>query len=351
MPDTIPAGMRAVRFNAATQKLFVTEVPVPELEPHEVLVKVAACGICLSDVHLIDGSIPPVKEEVTLGHESSGEIVALGSEVPGWSTGQRVVIAGGKPCGTCDRCRVGLLDDCRNFMLMGFHYDGAWADFVAVPFYACAPIPDGMAAEQAAILADAVATPYAALVERAALKPSENVGLWGIGGLGTHAVQIARMVGAGLVVAVDPLESARKRALAVGADVALDPTSQDVRGEISKLTGGMMLDAAVDLVGANAVISQCVSCLGRGGRAVMVGLSLEPLTLEPSILFGIQSHSVLGHLGYNKRHLEQLVRLLAGGRLRLESSISDILPLEDTPKGVERLANKIGDPVRLVVKP
>jgi threonine dehydrogenase-like Zn-dependent dehydrogenase len=343
--------MRAVRFNAAAKKLFVTEVPVPELEPHEVLVKVHACGICLSDVHLIDGSIPPVRDEVTLGHEASGEIVALGSEVPGWNPGQRVVMAGGKPCGVCDRCKVGLLDDCRNFMLMGFHYDGAWADYVAVPFYACAPIPDGMPAEQAAILADAVATPYAALIDRAALQPAENVGLWGIGGLGTHAVQIARMIGAGLVVAVDPLASARERALSVGADVALDPKSQDVRGEISKLTGGLMLDVAVDLVGANAVISQCVSCLGRGGRAVMVGLSIEPLQLEPSILFGIQSHSVLGHLGYNKRHLEQLVRLLAGGRLKLEASISDVLPLEDTPKGVERLAKKEGDPVRLVVKP
>ncbi|MEA2433628.1 MAG: hypothetical protein QOG54_1085 [Actinomycetota bacterium] len=350
MPE-IPAGMRAVRFNAADRKLKLTEVPVPELEPHEVLVKVRACGICLSDVHLIDGGIPPVKDEVTLGHEASGDIVAMGSEVPGWEPGQYVVMAGGKPCGKCDRCKVGLLDDCRNFMLLGFHYDGAWADYVAVPYYACAPVPDSIPAEQAAILADAVATPYAALVERAGLKPSESVGLWGIGGLGTHAVQIARMVGAGLVVAVDPLPSARERALTVGADVALDPTSQDVRGEISKLTGGMMLDVAVDLVGANAVISQCVSCLGRGGRAVMVGLSLEPLQLEPSLLFGIQSHGVLGHLGYNKRHLEQLVRLLAGGRLDLESSISDIMPLEDTPKGVERLASKDGDPVRLIVKP
>jgi D-arabinose 1-dehydrogenase-like Zn-dependent alcohol dehydrogenase len=350
MPN-IPEKMRAVRFDATTRKLEVTEVPVPQLEPHEVLVKVLACGICLSDVHLIDGSIPPVKDVVTLGHEASGEIVATGSEVPGWSPGQRVVMAGGKPCGTCDRCRMGMLEDCRNFMIMGFHYDGAWADYVAVPFFACAPIPDDMPVEQAAILADAVATPFAALVERASLKPAENVGLWGIGGLGTHAVQIARMVGAGLIVAVDPLESARKRALDVGADVALDPTSSDVRKEISKLTGGMMLDVAVDLVGANAVISQCVGCLGRGGRAVMVGLSLEPLQLEPSILFGIQSHAVLGHLGYNKGHLEQLVRLLANGRLQLEASISDVMPLEDTPKGVERLANKDGDPVRLVVKP
>jgi threonine dehydrogenase-like Zn-dependent dehydrogenase len=234
---------------------------------------------------------------------------------------------------------------------MGFAYDGAWAEYVAVPFFALSAVPDRVSVEQAAILADAVATPFAALVDTGALRPGESVGLWGIGGLGTHAVQLARLMGAGLVVAVDPLTSARDRALKVGADAAIDPSAADVSTEIRGLTGGLGLDLAVDLVGANVVLQQAVSCLGRGGRAVMVGLSLETVELEPSIVFGIQRHSVMGHLGYQKRHLDDLVRLLAAGRLDLSTSISDVIPLGDVAAGVQRLADKDGDPVRIVVRP
>jgi D-arabinose 1-dehydrogenase-like Zn-dependent alcohol dehydrogenase len=343
--------MLAARFHGAGEPLRLEEVPVPEPGPLEVVMKVEACGICLSDVHLLDGSIPAVTQPVTPGHEAFGVVARAGALAPGWEEGQRASLAGGRPCGTCVRCRVGRMDECLAFQIMGFHYDGAWAEYVAVPYFTLAPVPDGVPAEQAAILADAVATPYAALAERAALQPGEAVGLWGIGGLGTHAVQIARLLGAGLVIAIDPLASARERALRLGADAAVDPTGDDALAEIRSLTGGLGLDVAVDLVGANRVMKQAVASLARGGRAVMVGLSLDPLELGPGILLGIQSQSILGHLGYQKRHLDDLVALLAGGRLDLSASISDVIPLSDVADGVRRLAEKEGDPVRIVVRP
>ena len=343
--------MLAAVFEADDRSLCVTEVPVPEPGPLEVLVKIDSCGICLSDVHLIDGSIPPIHPTVIPGHESFGTIAGTGDLVSGWDEGQRVTMAGGKSCGECRNCRTGRMDECTKFQIMGFHFDGAWAEYMKVPYYTLAPVPEGIAPEQAAILADAVATPYAALKDRAKLQAGESVGLWGIGGLGTHAVQLARMMGAALVIAVDPLESARTRALQLGADAAIDPKTEDVAKRVFEITDGRRLDVAVDLVGANVVIRQAVSCLGRNGRAVMVGLSLEPLTLEPSLLFGVQSHSVLGHLGYQKKHLDELVRLLASGRLDLSASISDVMPLVEVKEGVRRLAEKDGDPVRLIVKP
>lgn len=343
--------MVAARFHAADRSLQVTEVPVPEPGPAEVLVKVAACGICLSDVHLIDGSIPAIHPEVIPGHEAFGTVVAAGDMAAGWKEGARVTLAGGKNCGICQNCMTGRVDECLSFQIMGFHYDGAWAEYIKVPFYTLSPVPDGIAPEQAAILADAVATPYAALKDRAKLQAGESVGLWGIGGLGTHAVQLARMMGAAVVIAVDPLPSARERALKLGADAAIDPKTEDVQKRVYEITDGRRLDVAVDLVGSNVVISQAVSCLGRNGRAVMVGLSLEPLALEPSLLFGVQSHAVLGHLGYQKRHLDELVRLLASGRLDLSASISDVMPLAEVVEGVRRLAEKDGDPVRLIVTP
>ena len=343
--------MVAARFEAADMSLKVCEVPVPEPGPLEVLVKVDSCGICLSDVHLIDGGIPAIHPTVIPGHEAFGNVVATGDLVNGWTEGDRVTLAGGKNCGECANCRTGRMDECSKFQIMGFHYDGAWAEYIKVPFWTMAPVPDAIAPEQAAILADAVATPYAALKDRAKLQAGESVGLWGIGGLGTHAVQLARMMGAALVIAIDPLASARERALKVGADAAVDPKTEDVGARILELTEGRRLDVALDLVGANAVIRQATSCLGRYGRAVMVGLSLEPIALESSLLFGVQSHAVLGHLGYEKRHLDELVRLLASGRLDLSGSISDVMSLTEVHEGVRRLAEKDGDLVRMIVKP
>jgi 2-desacetyl-2-hydroxyethyl bacteriochlorophyllide A dehydrogenase len=343
--------MRAARFTGSDRSLRIEDVPVPKPGPLEVVVKVEACGICLSDVHLIDGGIPAVIPVVTPGHESCGTVYETGDLVTGWKPGDRVVIMAGKNCGVCDRCATGQIDKCRNPMLMGFHYDGAWAEYTCVPFFALTKVPDNVPSEQAAIIVDAVATPYAAIIERAKVRPSESVGLWGIGGLGTHAVQIARLVGAAPIVAIDPLPSARDRAMKLGADLAIDPKSQNVNAEILAVTDGRGLEVAIDLVGSNAVLSQAVSCLARQGRAVMVGLSLDPIQLGPGLLFGVQSTSLLGHLGYQKPHLEQLVKLVSTGRLDLTASISDVMPLERVADGVRRLSEKDGDPVRLIVAP
>jgi D-arabinose 1-dehydrogenase-like Zn-dependent alcohol dehydrogenase len=343
--------MRAVRFHSSTGELAIEEVPIPEPGPMEVLVKVEACGICLSDVHLIDRSIPAVIPDVTPGHEASGTIVKTGELIEGWNVGDRVTLAGGKPCMQCVNCRRGLLEECLAFQIMGFMYDGAWAEYIVVPFFTISAVPDNVPMEQAAIIADAVATPYAALSDRAALRPGEAVGLWGIGGLGTHATQIARMLGAGLIVAVDPLESARRRALSLGADVAVDPTTEDVQSIVMRETGGIGLDLALDLVGKNAVLMQAQWCLARAGRLVMVGLSLDPLELGPGLLFGARGISLLGHLGYRKPHLDELLSLVSRGRLDLSGSISDVISLDEVPDGVRRLSEKEGDPVRIVVRP
>lgn len=348
-----PTTMRAARFDRASRRLTVEDVPVLTPGPGEVLVRVEACGICLSDVHVIDGTLPPPPlPQVTPGHEAAGTIAQVGPGVAFWQPGQRVVMAGGKNCGGCRHCAAGDYADCTSPQTMGQGYDGAWAEYVVVPFPVLTAVPDGVPIEQAALCADAVATPYNGLIHRGGLRLGEVVGLWGIGGLGVHAVQIARLGGAGLSIAVDPLAAARERALALGADHALDPNTVDVRAEVMRLTDGEGLDLAVELAGVNSALDQAVSCLARNGRAVVIGMCLEPVQLsEPSVLFGYYNHAVLGHLGYQKRNIDQLVRLVARGRLDLSRSISDVLPLQDVARGVERLRRKDGNPVRLVVAP
>src|SRR4051812_7476638 len=347
------AAMRAAVFDSASRELSLEDVPTPEPGPDEVLVRVAACGICLSDVHLLDGTLPAQLPRVIPGHEPAGVIERVGSDVPDyWHPGRRVLMAAGKPCGKCENC-VALGDParCLSFLVMGFGFDGAWAEYVVVPWLALVAVPDDVPLEQAAILADAVSTPYAALVERAAVRPAESVGLWGIGGLGVHAVQIARMIGAAPIIALDPSPAARERALSFGADHALDPGSDGVVQEVWRLTDNRGLDAALDLFGSNQVLVQADQCIARRGRLVIVGLSAEQIQLGPNALFGVMSHSLLGHLGYAKEHLIQLVRLVASGRLDVSRSISDVMPLSDVARGVQRLESKEGDPIRLVVAP
>jgi D-arabinose 1-dehydrogenase-like Zn-dependent alcohol dehydrogenase len=343
--------LRAARFDQAARRLEVVDVPRPQAAPGEVLVKVEGCGICLSDVHLIDGSLPASLPVLTPGHEAAGTIEAVGATVPFWQAGQRVAIHAGRPCSACDRCAAGRQDECRNVAIMGFGYDGAWAEFVVVPFFTLAAVPDHLPIEQAAIIADAVSTPFAALTDKAQLRPGESVGVWGVGGLGVHAIKLARLMGATPIVAVDPLPAARERAIAAGADLAFDPLAADLAEKVLTATAGAGLDVAMDVVGSTAVLEQASTCLGRRGRLVMVGMSMEPIALGPGALFSLQSQSLLGHLGYTKQHMEQLLRLAASGRLELADSISEVVALEDVVDAVDRLATKRDNPVRIVIKP
>lgn len=341
--------MLAVRFVGVDKPLEVTDVPMPQPAYGEVRVRVAACGVCASDLHVFDGSLPTrTPPPVTPGHEPSGVISKLGPGVTGWAEGERVVIYAGKACGLCRSCSGGgSPEQCMLPLTMGVDYDGAWADEVVVPSYCLVRLPETIRFEIGAILADAVGTPFNAVVETGAVRPGERVAIFGVGGLGTHAVQIARMAGASLVIAVDPLTGARERALAVGADLAFDPDG--AANAIRAATEGDGVDVAFDFVGANAVMKQAVASLARGGRAVVVGVSGEPIKLGPAITFAFFQTRLLGSYGYARRHLETLVRLVESGRLDLVRSISATLPFEDAEEAVRMLRTKENDPVRILL--
>ncbi|MCW1958005.1 MAG: zinc-binding dehydrogenase [Mycobacterium sp.] len=343
--------MRAERFYADTRTVAVEDVPIPRPGPGEVLVKVAFCGICHSDLSLISGAFPAQREVVTQGHEASGVIAALGPDVTGWSVGDRVVVAAGRPCGDCPNCRRGDLNGCLRMQLMAFAYDGGWAEYTVALAAGLTRVPDNVSLEQAAILADAVSTPYGAVVHTGKVGIGESVGVWGIGGVGTHIVQLARLVGAAPIVALDISPAVRDRALELGADYALDPQDPDVGDRLAEITGGRGLDVAFDAVGLKSTFEQALNCLTVGGRLVAVGMSAESPTVGPTSLFGFTQRKVLGHLGYQNADIETLARLVSMGRLDLSRSISRIIPLEDIREGIEMLERGDGNPIRILVQP
>jgi D-arabinose 1-dehydrogenase-like Zn-dependent alcohol dehydrogenase len=347
MPDT----MRAERFYADTKTIAVENVPIPEPGPGEVLVKVAFCGICHSDLSLINGTFPAQRPVVTQGHEASGTIARLGPDVTGWAVGDRVIVAAGRPCLTCPNCRRGDVANCLRIQLMAFAYDGAWAEYTVAQAVGLTRVPDNVPLEQAAILADAVSTPFGAVVRTGQVGIGESVGVWGVGGVGTHIVQLARLVGAVPIIAVDIKPEVRDRAVELGADHALDAADPGLRDRIGEITGGRMLDVAFDAVGLKSTFEQALDCITIGGRLVGVGMSAEAPSVGPTSMFGLTQKHVLGHLGYQNVDIETLATLLSSGRLDVSRSISDIVSLEDIRVGIEKLERQEGNPVRILVKP
>jgi threonine dehydrogenase-like Zn-dependent dehydrogenase len=348
MTSTMLAG----RLHLDSLKFAVEEVPIPEPGPDEVRIAVRAAGVCLSDVHLIDGTLRLGSDGViTLGHEVAGVVEKLGSAVPSRiAIGQRVTLQAGQSCGSCANCELRKAP-CLAQLTRGVRYDGGWAQYAIARMDTLVPIPDDLPFDQAAIIPDAVSTPYASIVTTANVRPAQSAGVWGVGGLGSHGVQLLRLTGAAPIIAIDPLPAARERALAFGADVALDPTAPDFLDQIRNATNGLGLEHAFDFVGAQVVREQADAALAPGGGLVLTGVTPEPINITRSVPFTVAKHRLLGHYGYAPEDVVKLVSLAGYGRLDLSKSISAHIPLADAADAVRQLAEKVNNPIRLILVP
>lgn len=333
--------MLAGRLTYADRSFTMTEVDLPEPGAGEVRVRVKAAGVCLSDVHILDGSLPGTPEgvdEVTLGHEIAGVVEALGEGVAQPAVGTRVIVEAMK-------------DDGGAVRTLGVDYDGGWAEYVIADAGAVITIPDDLPFDQAAIIPDAVSTPWAAISSTARVRAGESVAVWGVGGLGAHAIQLLRFVGAVPIIAVDPQPAARDRALALGADLALDPSDPQFSAVISEHTAGGGLDVALDFAGVAPARTQALQVLGTGGRLVLVGISGAELRVDNDLDFQFAGQQILGHYGSEGHHVRELVRFAAAGRLDLSGSVTGRYPLAQAAEAVEALTTKKGNPIRLVLEP
>lgn len=340
--------MKAAVFHGGGRPLDITEAAVPAPEPHEALIRVAACGLCHTDLHYLDHGVKPFKAPpLILGHEAAGTVAAIGSDVQDRVVGDRVLIPAVLSCGRCRACRQGRENLCANLVMLGNNMDGAFAEYVVVPARELIPLPPDLSMEHACVIADAVSTPYHAVTRRARVRPGEWVAVVGCGGVGLNLVQCAVLAG-GRVVAVDPNAERRRIALTLGAEHAIDPGAtarpdKEVRG----LTDGGV-DVAFEAVGSPATIDAAFALLRRGGRLCVIGYTQEPAALPAARLMYYELE-VMGSLGCGAGTYPEIVGLVQSGRLQLEAIVSGSVPLSKINEAFDRLRR--GEGVRWVVTP
>ncbi|GIF14257.1 zinc-binding dehydrogenase [Actinoplanes teichomyceticus] len=333
--------MLAGRLHVSTGSFAVEEVDEPHAGPGQVRIAVRAAGVCLSDVHLIQGMLKPLHlsgDSVTLGHETAGVIDEVGAGVTGLTVGERVLLQAGE-------IRDGVV------LTRGVDYDGGWAQFAVATAGTVVPIPDTLSFEQACFVPDAVSTPWAAITTTAGVRPARAVGVWGVGGLGAHAVQLLRMIGAAPIIAIDPLPLARERAVRFGADLALDPGDPAFAALVAEATGGAGLAYAFDFAGVAPVRVQATRALAKGGRLTLVGLTDQPLTIPDGTRFSYLEQEIRGHYGSGPEHVLELLSLVALGRVEFSRSVSGTWPLAEAAEAVRRLDAKEDSPIRLILIP
>lgn len=342
--------MLAARLIAAGQPLSIEEMPVPEPAPDEVLIEVAACGLCGTDLHLaVAGDLPVARTPITLGHEGAGTVAALGREVKGLREGDRVVLFPAASCGACRFCLQGRESLCDASSVYGMARDGALAEYIAAPARCTIALPATVPFDVGAIVTDGVSTPFHALRSRGAFRAGETVAVVGCGGLGTHAIILARLMGAAYIVAVDVNGEALARARSLGADLAVNTNEEDAVKTVRKRVGGV--DLALEFVGIPQTVETALRLIDKGGRAVLVGVGTGRASLPPLLSFVGREQSVIGSFGMDRRDIVDLFALIAGGRLDLTQSVSARYPLEQADAALQHLAKKDSGVVRVVVVP
>jgi propanol-preferring alcohol dehydrogenase len=304
--------MRAVVVGQYGGSLEVMDRPVPRPAAGEVLVRVRASGLCSTDLHLLSGRQSLGELPRTLGHELAGDIVELGHGVAGWRMGDRVTAAIDVTCGQCRQCRTGETQRCPSMQRIGFERDGGHAEYVALPAANLVALPAELSYEGAAILPDAVACMYHGLIHQGELGVGQRVVILGVGGLGIHGVQIARLSGAQVLAT-----SRRQQRLALAEKygaTGVNPTSQSLEEAVAEFSRGEGVDLVVDNIGTRASVRQGLGLLRPGGKFLVVAYVDDCFEIPSIPLFKLEQQ-IVGCRGSTRQDLIDVVRLVQLGHL------------------------------------
>jgi L-iditol 2-dehydrogenase len=334
----------------APSKLEFVDFPAPVPADEEVLLRIRACGICGSDIHGWDGSTGRRRPPLVMGHEASGEIIAVGPKVQRWRAGDRVTFDSTIYCGNCGPCRAGQVNLCENRRVVGvspveYRQHGAFAEQLALPARILYQLPDALSFTHAAMVEPVSIAVHA--VQRVKIAPTDTAVVVGAGMIGLFVIQVLRWAGAKQIIAVDLAENRLALAKELGATHTLKSDACDVVAEVGKLTEGRGADVAMEVVGISPTLNLAIATLRRGGHAVLVG-NLAPKTdfpLQAVVTKELTLHGTCGSSGEYPLCLD----LIARGIVRVEPMISAVAPLAEGAEWFDRLSQKDGSKFMKVI--
>lgn len=326
----------------------VQEVPTPVAGPGQVLIKVAACGVCHTDLHYIEHGVPTVKAlPIILGHEASGTIAALGEGVEGPALGTGVLVPAVVTCGTCSFCRDGRENICTSMVMFGNHVNGAYAEYFLAPAKDVFVLPESVSLEAGAVIADAISTPYHAVVNRGKVRPGDTVVVFGCGGVGINAIQIAATCGA-RVVAVDISDRKLEWAKSFGASECVNASEHPTVSKIIRQLTGGGADVVFEVIGRPETIESAFDCVRAGGRLVIVGYTDKPVNISAArIMF--REMEVIGSLGCRCVDYPRIIQMCADGLIKVDEVVTHRFALEDLSDAFAVM--KSGESLRSIVVP
>ena len=358
--------MKAAILHTPGQPLTIEDVVVSKPGPREVLIRTAACGLCHSDLHFIEGSYPHPLPAIP-GHEAAGIVEAVGSEVHSVRVGDAVVTCLSAFCGRCDFCVTGRLSLCTSGdtrRQVGeaprlSKADGspvnqmlnlsAFAEQMLIHENACVAINPDMPLDKAAVIGCAVTTGAGTIFNACKVTPGETVVVVGCGGVGLATINAAKIAGAGRIIAADPIPEKRALAMKLGATDTIDAMANDAAAQIIEMTKGGV-DHAIEAVGRPASAALAVASLKRGGTATILGMMPLGERVSLSALDLLGGKKLQGALmGANRFPVDipRLVEFYLGGKLDLDSIVAETIPLTQINEGFDQM--KRGDAARSVI--
>jgi alcohol dehydrogenase, propanol-preferring len=321
--------MRAAVLSQFNQPLQIVDVETPLPGVDDLIIKVSACGVCHSDLHIVEGDFKAAKLPLVPGHEVVGTVVACGDGVSDFAIGDRVGVAWQhSSCGVCEQCREGRENLCAKQSVTGLTVNGGYAQFMRAKANHAIRIPDSLSSIDAAPLFCAGVTVYRGL-KQAGIEPGQRVAIFGVGGLGHLAVQIACAFGA-QVLAVDIAEDKLQLARSLGADHTFNATAPESMKQIRALGGAHV---AIVTSAAKPAYDAALRALRPAGTLVVVGLPSEPLTFQALALVSSEAR-IMGSAVGTRQDIREVLALAAAGKVHCHSEVQ---PLERVNDVLDRM--------------
>ncbi|MHA1434044.1 MAG: alcohol dehydrogenase catalytic domain-containing protein [Candidatus Heimdallarchaeota archaeon] len=341
--------MKAVQLVEVDKDLEDKEIPTPEPKAGEVLIRIKAAGICHSDVHYRNGVSPVGYLPIALGHEVAGVIEKLGENVTDYKVGDRVCLNYMITCGKCEWCVKGSEQFCVKGKMIGKDVNGGYAEYIAAPVRGVYKLPDAVSFEHAAVMMCSSATTLHA-IRKTRLQPGETIAIFGLGGLGISALQLAKVFGAREIYAVD-IDPAKLKATKDMGAIPVNAKEVDPVEKIMELTKGNGVNVALELIGLKLTLEQGVKSLARFGRLGLVGITRELFEVD-SYEAICREKEIIGVSDHLLSELPFLLDLAEQGKLDLSNVVTKTVPLE--AKEVNKVHHQLMDytaEFRTVIKP